>query len=663
MRYGTLPLLLLALASLNACENTELDAPRSERCPAALGSESGADLVLNAGGPCAASLKLTLRVATGEPTAPTWTPADASGLEVEGAWTLDGDAAVRTVRLRNAAATDVTVVGLEWSSGADGLGMPADRLLNNGYQSWSYSGFRPIPATVTEALGTAEPGGDDESTTDDRHGVAWWWTAVSDGRGRGLVAGADTAKVFKSFIAVDGAEQKRVRIVFGMNGDSLRLTPGAAIDLDGLYLRFGNLEAGLRAYAAHVAARNGAAPGAPLGGWGSWNVYYDKPTAELLRQDMAWAKKHLAPAGLTDFLLDDGYEPFWGEWFAKPEFGAALDDLNAEQTKYGLTPAVWLAPFYVDTKSALVTDHPDWFVRNEDGSLRTYDNISAIHAVLDVTNPGAVAHVRQSLANYRAWGYKTIKIDFLFGGAVPGVRQRHLTSMQSYAAWMKVVREAAGDMHVIGCGAPLLPSVGWVDSMRTGPDIAFSVFPDPRYAFIQMQARNTATRWFTDAWWAIDPDVILLRGRRITDLEAWMAVVSGALTGGNYLLGDGRQSSALRQAMALDPEILALRDGVAAVPVDLDTGVDERMVATPIADLEGKSHVPHLWKKRDADGRTWLAAFAWNDMRYAAEVNFPPGAVEIVPPAAAGETAALRGVAPGARRIAVEPHGVRLFRW
>lgn len=663
MRTTLLPLLVLALVS-SACDSNNDATPRAERCPAALGDETGADLALTAGGPCAASLRLNVRIATGDPDAPTWSAVDASDVALAGEWTLVDDAAVRTVRLHNTADTDVTVVGLEWSSGADGLGFAADRLLNNGYQSWSYSGFRPIPATVTEALGTAEAGGDDESTTDDRHGVAWWWTALSDGRGRGLVAGAATAKIFKTVIAADGnGAQKRLRIVTGMNGDSLRLAPGATVDLDSLYVRFGNLEAGLRDYAEHVAARNKATPGAPLGGWGSWNVYYDKPTAGLLRQDMTWAKKNLIGAGLTDFLLDDGYEPHWGEWYAKPEFGAALDDLNAEQAGLGLRPAVWLAPFYVDETSAIVAAHPDWFVHNQDGSLRTYDNISARHAVLDVSHPGAVAHVREALANYRAWGYKTIKIDFLFGGAVPGVRQRHMTSMQGYAAWMKVVREAAGDMHIIGCGAPLLPSVGWVNSMRTGPDIAFSVFPDPRYAFIQMQARNTATRWFTDRWWAIDPDVILLRGTRITDGEAWMAVVSGALTGGNYLLGDGRQSTPLRQAMALDPEILSLRDGIAAVPVDLDTGMDERMVSTPVADLVGKSHVPHFWQKTGADGRTWLAVFAWNETRYAPEVNFPPGAVEIVPPAAAGETAALRGIAAGARRIAVEPHGVRLFRW
>lgn len=645
---------------LSACAASDATSPAPASCPASLGEAAGADLDLRAGAPCNAALRLTLRVATGDPAAPAWHAAAGAPLTIEGGWTLDGADAVRTVKVVNHGTAAVDLVGLEWSTGNDGLALEADRILNNGYQSWSYTGFLPIPAHVSEALGTAEAGGDDESTTDDRPGTAWWWTALSSGGGRGLVAGALTARVFKTFFAADGAGAKRLRIVSGMNGDALRIGPGESVALDGLYLRFGALDDGFRAYAARVAAANGARTGGRLGGWGSWNVYYDQPTAALLREDMTWAKAKLVPAGLTDFLLDDGYEPRWGEWSAKPAFGATLDELNAEQAALGMRPAVWTAPFYVHTDAALVAAHPDWFVRDEAGALRVYDNITARYAALDVSNPGAVAFVKQTIADYKAWGYKTLKIDFLFGGAIPGARAKAITSMQSYQAWMKIVREAAGDLHLVGCGAPLLPSVGWVDSMRTGPDIAFVVFPEPRYPFLLMQARNTAARWFTDAWWAVDPDVILLRGNRISDDEAWTAVVAGAMAGGNYLLGDGRQASSRRQAMALDPEILALRDGTAAAPRDWDAAVDESLLATPIADLTGKSVVPHVWEKR-GDAHTWLAVFGWNEINFAADVRLPAGAVEIVAPASGGAQATTQAAPAG--RIAVEPHAVRLFRY
>ena len=40
------------------------------------------------------------------------------------------------------------------------------------------------------------------------------------------------------------------------------------------------------------------------------------------------------------------------------------------------------------------------------------------------------------IKQYVAWGEKTLKIDFLFGGAIEGVRQKKITAMESYELWM-----------------------------------------------------------------------------------------------------------------------------------------------------------------------------------------------------------------------------------
>ena len=41
-----------------------------------------------------------------------------------------------------------------------------------------------------------------------------------------------------------------------------------------------------------------------------------------------------------------------------------------------------------------------------------------------------------------------------------------------------MIREAIGpDAYLLGCGAPILPSVGLVDAMRVGPDIAHHYEP------------------------------------------------------------------------------------------------------------------------------------------------------------------------------------------
>ena len=667
MRYtlGIAAAAAVALAA-TACTSEPAPPPASEPpCSVRLGAEPGADLQLVGAGACATTVRLTLRVATGSPDAPSWTSAEgaASPVRVRGAWTLSGNAAVRTVVVENTSKASIGVVGLEWSTGEGaGLGLGVDRLLHSGYQSWSYTGVEAIPAALAPALGTAPHGGDNEAVLGELAGVSWWWGAATNPRGVGVTVGADGGTVLKTYVAVDGEGAPRLRVVQGATGDVLTLAPGDTRALDGLYVALGDARTNLDDYTRHVARLHPpATPRQPaLGGWGSWNMHYAGITAATLREEATFAGSTLAPLGLRDFLLDDGYEARWGGWSASPAFGADLATLNAEQAAKGLRPALWLAPFYVAVEAPEVTAHPAWFVHHADGKLRTFNNVGPSYATLDVTHPEARAFVVDQVKQLRAWGYRTLKLDFLFGGATEGVRQKPVTSLEAYALSMKALREAAPDLHLTGCGAPILPSVGWVDSMRIGPDIAFVTSPEPTYPFLSAQARHVALRAHTDAFWALDPDVVLLRGGRITDAEAFTVVVFSALSGGNYLLGDGRQASAARRAMALAPEVLALsRDGVAARPRDLMTPPDPKLFPSPLFMGNTDTEVPHVWRKSTPDGiHGALGVFAWASESYAADLELPGTAEELV----LSPTGTLtRAAAP--KRASVPPHGARLFVW
>ncbi len=662
----------LGLLALAACGPSK---PVPEpACALSLEYPEGLDVLISADGGCHGSLALGLRVATGSPDAPVWSDPASASLRVVSSWVNQGTAAVREVSVVNIGTSTVSLVGLEWSTPDGGVGFTADRLLQNGYQSWSYTGVLPLPSKLKEENGTAPHGGDNEDLTGEQRGVSWWWTWLGDASGHGLVVGATGGTVLKTYLAVDGPKRPRLRIVQGVTGDAIAIGPGRTLELDGLWLSFGEATARLDEYAATVAATDHrpAAPRPavirkpPLGGWGSWNLYYANVTAQDLRTEAVWAKEHLAPLGLTDFLLDDGYEPSWGQWFAATKFGASLETLAAEQKAQGLVPAIWLAPVYVDVTDPLVSAHPDWFVHTAEGKLRTYTNFGPSYAALDVSHPGARAHVTSSLQQLWAWGVRTFKLDFLFGAAIEGVRQEPMTGLQSYARWMQVIREAVPDAHLVGCGAPLLPSVGTFDSMRTGADIALSVGPEPSYPFLASQARQTITRAYTDRFWALDPDVFLLRGTGLSDAEAWTAVVADALSGGNALFGDLKQASATRQAMALAPQVVALlRDGRAARPVDLPAQLEAAPVASPlIAQLQGdETRLPHVWRKTSADGnRGALAIFGWDVEGYQVQVELPAGAKELVPPTS--ESTAL-GEVPleGKQTVTVAKHAARLFTW
>ncbi|MBL9039328.1 MAG: alpha-galactosidase [Archangium sp.] len=641
----------LALVALAACTPPE---PGLLPCVLALEAAGSADVALSGNAACPGRVVLSARVATGAADAPTWSAASSSPLELRGEWAVNGAQATRSVVVHNSGAAPVALVGLEWSSGDDGLTLPADRQLHNGYQSWSYTGVVRLAARVPEARGTAQPSGADEDLTTAQRGLSWWWTWLGDDTGYGLVAGATGATVLKTFLAVDGGRTPRLRIVQGLTGDSVVIAPGASLTLDGLSLSLGAITPSLEAYAETVAALHPSiTPRRPaLGGWGSWNLVYTDVTAAVMRTEAAWVAEQLAPLGLRDVLLDDGYPPRWGTWEASSTFGAALGTVATEQTAQGLRPALWLAPFYVDVRDDRIAAHPEYFVHRADGTLRTFSNAGPLYAALDVTNPEAKALVTGALQRLWSEGYRTFKLDFLFGGAIEGVRREPLTGLQSYARWMEAIRAAVPDAHLVGCGAPVLPSVGTFDSFRTGPDIAFEPSPTPAYVFVSAQARHSALRAFTDRWWALDPDVVLLRGDTLDDVEAFTAVVSAAMTGGNYLLGDGRQTSALRLAMALHPDVLSLsRDGVAGRPLDAAEPLEDDAVPSPLYALAAgiDARVPHLWTKPGA-----LAVFAWNDEAYSTEVKLPAGAYEV--------TAAGAQPLEGNQSLSVPRHGARLFR-
>ena len=66
------------------------------------------------------------------------------------------------------------------------------------------------------------------------------------------------------------------------------------------------------------------------------------------------------------------------------------------------------------------------------------------------------------------------KIAFVYAAALNGLRpDGSPTSAQVYRQGLDLVRSAIGpEAYLLGCGMPLLPSVGKVDGMRIGADTA-----------------------------------------------------------------------------------------------------------------------------------------------------------------------------------------------
>src|SRR5205823_10949008 len=90
---------------------------------------------------------------------------------------------------------------------------------------------------------------------------------------------------------------------------------------------------------------------------------------------------------------------------------------------------------------------------------------------------------------------------------------------------------------------PLLPSIGLVDGMRIGSDVAayWGRGGNADGPALSNALRATLARmWLHGRWWANDPDCVIVRASdtelSLDEVQAWAAVV--ALSGGMLFVGD-----------------------------------------------------------------------------------------------------------------------------
>lgn len=248
-------------------------------------------------------------------------------------------------------------------------------------------------------------------------------------------------------------------------------------------------------------------------GWCSWYCYWLDVTEDDVLGNLAAIDDHQLP--IDTVQLDDGYEAGIGDWLSRrtDRFPSPLSDLAQRIVDTGRTAGIWTAPFLVGSDSEVAREHPDWLVGGADaGSPHWQQDL----AVLDVTHPDAAEHLIGIYRTLRAWGFTYHKIDFVYGGAISGRRHADIGAVEAYVEGLRLVREGVGDDAVLlGCGAPILPSIGYVDAMRVSPDIALEFDPSGasrdapggRNALLNGRARA----WQHGRFWVNDPDCLLVR--------------------------------------------------------------------------------------------------------------------------------------------------------
>ncbi len=298
-------------------------------------------------------------------------------------------------------------------------------------------------------------------------------------------------------------------------------------------------------------------------GWSSWYQYFLDLKWKDILENLELSKKMNMPYEV--FQIDDGYEKDIGDWFSTKEGFPGVKEMAKIIEGYGYTPGIWTAPLSISETSQIYKENKGWLVKENDTPKKAYYNWERDIYALDITVPEAKNWLYNLFSKLKEAGFNYFKIDFLFAGALPGMRKENITPIQAYRDALSTIRRAVGDSFILGCGAPLLPSLGIVDGMRIGPDTAPFWKKDEKKSDINAYwaLKNSITRWFMHKkWWMNDPDCLLLRPKD-TDLlptqRKLYGVVSAILD--NMIIQSDNLSYITEEEKALLKEVLSYREG------------------------------------------------------------------------------------------------------
>src|SRR5215212_3686499 len=285
-------------------------------------------------------------------------------------------------------------------------------------------------------------------------------------------------------------------------------------------------------------------PPSPPTGWCSWYCFGPRVTAQQVLDNLDFIAKHTP--GLRYVQIDDGYQPATGDWLETgAAFGGNVQGVLKQIKGRGFEPAIWVAPFIAEEKSNVFRNHPDWFVKGDDGKPLRSDKVTfggwrsikekGAWYALDGTNPEAQKHLENVFRTMRNdWGVSYFKLDANFWGAMHGGRffDNKATRIEAYRRGMQAILRGAGDGFILGCNHPMWASLGLIHGSRSSNDIKRS------WERISTTAKQNLSRnWQNSRLWWNDPDAVVLVGDLSPEEFQFHATAIFA-SGGMILSGD-----------------------------------------------------------------------------------------------------------------------------
>jgi alpha-galactosidase len=333
---------------------------------------------------------------------------------------------------------------------------------------------------------------------------------------------------------------KSIEVVLDTEG--LALGPGESWDLEEFLFTSGPVRAALLAKLAdridvnHPPLR---VPDPPAG-WCSWYCFGARVTAKNVMDNLGAIAKG-APE-LKYVQLDDGYQPAMGDWLETGQaFGGDVQGVLQAIRKQGFEPAIWVAPFIAEAGSHIFQQHPDWFMKGDDGKPLPADKVTfqgwrrGPWYALDGANPEVQKHLENVFRTMRRdWGVTYFKLDANFWGAMHGgtLSDPKATRIEAYRRGMQAVLKGAGDSFILGCNHPIWASFGLIHGSRSSGDIKRTWD-----TFSKVARQNLSRNWQNGRLWWNDPDAVTLSGN-MPDEEYRFHASAIMASGGMVLSGD-----------------------------------------------------------------------------------------------------------------------------
>ena len=270
-----------------------------------------------------------------------------------------------------------------------------------------------------------------------------------------------------------------------LDGDGRPLRPGERLALPPLWLAAGtDGEALLAAWAAACGARDAGArrPSARRSAGAPGTTTSPACARPTCSTNLEALRRLRGRVALRLRQVDDGYQRAIGDWLEpNAKFPHGMRWLAQRIRAAGFDAGIWLAPFLARPEARLCRAAPR-LVRAHRGRAASRRgcwnpmwSLGRPAYALDTTHPEVLDWLRELARTVvHQWGYRILKLDFLYAAALPGVRyDRGATRAEALRRGLEAIRDGAGaDAFLLGCGCPLGPAIGIVDGMRIGADVA-----------------------------------------------------------------------------------------------------------------------------------------------------------------------------------------------